>query len=129
MRTHPMSHIVVDCPALAGSALSRWNKLPGRVTLKMSVFFQIKDDPEDTSGRLSGHDVGMVCGTVGFIIITAIGMAFFKWHLRSVAWPAAVWFGICYWGYASERAENMERRLKRIERKLDKALEHFRDRT
>jgi hypothetical protein len=94
----------------------------------MSVFFQTKDDAEDTSGRLSGHDVGMVCGTVVFVIAAAIGMVFFEWHLRNVAWLAVGWFGICYWGYASERAENMEIKLKRIERKLDRALEHLQDR-
>jgi hypothetical protein len=94
----------------------------------MSVFFQTKDDAEDTSGRLSGHDVGMVGGTVVLVIAAAIGMIFFEWHLRNVAWLALFWLGLGYWGYAHENAENMEIKLKRIERKLDKTLELLRDR-
>ena len=91
----------------------------------MSIFFQTKDDAEDTSGKLSGHDIGTICGTVGFIVATAIGMVFFEWHLRNVAWPAVGWLVICYWGYISERAEITEIKLKRIERKLDKVLEQL----
>jgi membrane protein implicated in regulation of membrane protease activity len=75
----------------------------------------------------------MILGSAAFIVVAAVWMIFFEGHLKDVAISALIWMALLLWNVAAqsagERAEDMERRLKGIEGKLDEVLEQLRERT
>ncbi len=84
----------------------------------------------DDIGGLSGHSIGLIGIVVFGGIIAAMSALFFGWrpsHVRIVELVVG-FMAFAVWGYASEHAEKKERRLKRIEHKLDAALDLLRDR-
>lgn len=87
-------------------------------------------DELDDIGGLSGHSIGLISIVVFGGIVAAISALFFGWRPshREIVEFVAGFIAFAVWGYASERAEKKERRLKRIELKLDKALDLLRDR-
>jgi len=87
-------------------------------------------DELDDIGGLSGHSIGLIGIVVFGGIIAAMSALFFGWRLshREIGNLIAGFIAIAVVGYVFEHAEKKERRLKRIERKLDKALDLLRDR-
>lgn len=92
----------------------------------MSSDWQKDDDAQDLGG-LSGHDIGMIGMVVALSILWAVGALFFEWHfdLKKVGTAALLLAGLWWLGNARESADRRDRRLKRIERKLDKVLDRL----
>lgn len=88
------------------------------------------DDDVEIKGGLSRHDVGVISVILVLAIGWTVGTLIFGWHFDPKRAGLTALLLVAFWwvGNASERAENRERRLRRIERKLDKALEYLQGR-
>ena len=84
----------------------------------------------DDVGGLSKHSIGLISILVLGGVVATVCALFFEWRPshREVTEAVIGFIAFAAWGYVLERAEKAERRLKRIELRLNEAIQLLRQR-